>query len=108
MLFFTIRARRWVTNRIYDLGSKNQLNFANFSFNRPSALLFFVQPIRQGFSSHCPFSTLSFITPAVTIPCAKITQLASLGLNFRDIDACALLDSRENFVKKVVFEQCKI
>ena len=26
-----------------------------------------------------------------------------MGLNFRDIDACALLDSRENFVKKGSF-----
>ena len=36
------------------------------------------------------------------VPSAKITQLASLDLHSKDIDACVLLDSRENFVKQVV------
>ena len=35
------------------------------------------------------------------VPTAKITQLASLDLHSRDIDACVLLDSREKVVKRV-------
>ena len=31
-------------------------------------------------------------------------QLVSLASHLKDIDACALLDSRENVVKKVGFE----
>ena len=37
----------------------------------------------------------------IRVPSAKITQLASLDLHSRDIDACALLDSKENIVKTV-------
>ena len=35
------------------------------------------------------------------VPTAKIMQLASLDLRSRDIDACVLLDSRENSVKRI-------
>ena len=43
-----------------------------------------------------------FLRTLVTrVPSAKITQLASLDLHSKDIDACVLLDSRENFVKQV-------
>ena len=35
------------------------------------------------------------------VPTAKITQLASLDLHSRDIDACVLLESKENIVKRV-------
>ena len=41
----------------------------------------------------------SFRTLVTRIPTAKITQLVSLDLHSRDIDACVLLDSRENVVK---------
>ena len=37
----------------------------------------------------------------IRVPSAKITQLAWLDLHSRDIDARVLLDSRENFVKRV-------
>ena len=39
----------------------------------------------------------------IRIPSSKITQLASPDLRSRDIDACAPLHSRENFVEKVNF-----
>ena len=43
-----------------------------------------------------------FLRTLVTrVPTAKITQLASLDLHSRDIDACVLLDSKENIVKWV-------
>ena len=42
-----------------------------------------------------------FRTLATRVPTAKITQLASLDLHSRDIDACVLLDSKENIVKRV-------
>ena len=35
------------------------------------------------------------------VPAAKITQLASLDLHSRDIDACVLLELKENIVKRV-------
>ena len=41
----------------------------------------------------------SFRTLVTRIPTAKITQLVTLDLHSRDIDACVLLDSRENVVK---------
>ena len=41
----------------------------------------------------------SFRTLVTRVPTAKITQLVSLGLHSRDIDACVLPDSRENVVK---------
>ena len=44
---------------------------------------------------------LSFRTLVIRVPSAKITQLASLDLHSRDIDACVLLDTRENIVKRV-------
>ena len=42
-----------------------------------------------------------FRTPVTRVSTAKITQLASLDLHLRDIDACVLLDSKENIVKRV-------
>ena len=107
MLFFTIGARRWVKNRIYEFAgvtSKNQLNFATFLFIQPSGFYFLVQSIEQDFYRRFTVSFFSFRTLAVTIPCAKIMQLVSLASHLRDIDACALLDSREKVVKKVGFE----
>ena len=44
-----------------------------------------------------------FRTPAAKINSAKITQLVSLVSQSKDIDARALLDSRENIAKKVSF-----
>lgn len=46
---------------------------------------------------------LSFRMPVVRIHSAKMMQLVSPVSQSRDIDACALLDSRENIVKKVDF-----
>ena len=43
----------------------------------------------------------SFRTLVTRIPTAKITQLVTLDLHSRDIDACVLLDSREKVVKRV-------
>ena len=45
----------------------------------------------------------SFRTRVTRISSAKITQFASLDLRPRDIDACAPLHSRENFMEKVFF-----
>ena len=42
-----------------------------------------------------------FRTLATRVPTAEITQLASLDLHSRDIDACVLLDSKKNIVKRV-------
>ena len=51
------------------------------------------------------FLSLSFFfflrTLVTRVPTAKITQLASLDLLSRGIDACVLLNSRENIVKRV-------
>ena len=44
---------------------------------------------------------LSFRTLVTRVLTAKITQLVSLDLHSRDIDARVLLDSRENVVKRV-------
>ena len=44
-----------------------------------------------------------FRTPAAKINSAKITQLVSLVSQSKDIDARALLDSKENIAKKVSF-----
>ena len=49
----------------------------------------------------CFIVFFSFRTLVTIVPSVKITQLASLDLHSRDIDACVLLDSRENIVKKV-------
>ena len=57
--------------------------------------MFFVYSIIRYFVS--PF----FRTLVTGVPTAKITQLASLDLHSRDIDACVLLDSKENTVKRV-------
>ena len=46
-------------------------------------------------------SPFFFRTLVTSFPTAKITQLASLDLHSRDIDACVLLDSKENIVKRV-------
>ena len=45
-----------------------------------------------------------FRTLVTSVPSAEVTQLASLDLRSRDIDACAPLHSRENFVEKVNFD----
>ena len=45
----------------------------------------------------------SFRTRVTRISSAKITQVANLDLRSRDIDACAPLHSRENFVEKFFF-----
>ena len=52
-------------------------------------------------SSFILFIFFFFRTLATRVPTAKITQLASLDLHSRDIDACVLLDSKENIVKRV-------
>ena len=46
---------------------------------------------------------LSFRMPVLRIHSAKMMQLVSPVSQSRDIDTCALLDSRENIVKKVDF-----
>ena len=51
-------------------------------------------------SFHC---FVSFRTLVTRITTAKLTQLASLDLHSRDIDAC-VLDSRENIVKRYEFK----
>ena len=48
-----------------------------------------------------------FRTPAARIHSAKIMQFVSPVSHSRDIDACALLDSREKIVKKVRFKRCQ-
>ena len=47
------------------------------------------------------FLIFFFRTLVTRFPTAKITQLASLDLHSRDIDAYVLLDSKENIVKRV-------
>ena len=42
-----------------------------------------------------------FRTLVTRVPTAERTQLASLDLHSRDIDACVRLDSKENIVKRV-------
>ena len=50
----------------------------------------------------CFIVFLSFRTLVTRVLSVKITQLASLDLHSKDIDACVLLDSRENIVKRVL------
>ena len=52
-------------------------------------------------SFHCFVSFRSLVTRITT---AKLTQLASLDLHSRYIDACVLLDSREDIVKRYEFK----
>ena len=55
-----------------------------------------------GISFLLSFSFFFFFRTLVTwVPTTKITRLASLDLRSRDIDACVLLDSKENIVKRV-------
>ena len=47
-----------------------------------------------------------FRTPAVKTFRVKIMQLVSPVSQSRDIDACALLDLKENIAKKVDYRMC--
>ena len=47
-----------------------------------------------------------FRTPAVKTFRVKIMQLVSPVSQSRDINACALLDSKENIAKKVNYRMC--
>ena len=47
-----------------------------------------------------------FRTPAVKTFRVKIMQLVSPVSQSRDIDACVLLDSKENIAKKVNYRMC--
>ena len=47
-----------------------------------------------------------FRTPAVKTFRVKIMQLVSPVSQSRDIDACVLLDSKENIAKKVDYRMC--
>ena len=60
----------------------------------------FIQSLHLSFviSYYYFFSFRTLVTRVLT---AKITQLVSLDLHSRDIDARVLLDSRENVVKRV-------
>ena len=61
----------------------------------------FIQSLHLSFVISFCFIFFSFRTLVTRVPSAKITQLASLDLHPWDIDACVLLDSRENIVKRV-------
>ena len=67
-----------------------------FVYSIISYLLFSIYP--SIFLSSFNFF-FSFRTLVTRVPTAKITQLVSLDLHSRDIDACVLPDSRENVVK---------
>ena len=58
----------------------------------------FIQSLHLSFAISIFFSLRTLVT---RVPTAKMTQLASLDLHSRDINACVLLDSRENVVKRV-------
>ena len=57
-------------------------------------------------SSFILFSYFLFRTPAVKTFRVKIMQLVSPVSQSRDIDARALLDSKENIAKKVNYRMC--
>ena len=76
--------------------------YANFCVFHHSVFSFFLHWIPLSFFRYFIliifFSSRTLVT---RIPTAKITQLASLDSLSRDINACVLLDSRENVVKRV-------
>ena len=98
---FIIVARRWVSNRLFfKLLPRNNIKTimnVNANFRLFDHSLFTIRYL----SLHLSFFNFffSFRTLVTRIPTAKITQLVSLDLHSRDIDACVLLDSRENVVK---------
>ena len=55
---------------------------------------------------HISFFFLPFRTPAVKTYRVKTMQLVSPVSQSRDIDACALLDLKENIAKKVNYRIC--
>ena len=75
--------------------------YANFRVFDYSISSFLFHSIPPPFFRYFIFLFFSLRTLVIRIPGAKITQLASLDLHSRDIDACVLLDSRENIVKRV-------
>ena len=76
--------------------------YANFRVFDHSVLSFFFHSIPPSFFRYfILFYVFSLRTLVIRIPTAKTTQLASLDSQSRDINACVLLDSRENVVKQV-------
>ena len=71
--------------------------YANFRVFDHS--LFIIRYLSLHLFRHLIF--FSFRTLVIRVPTAKITQLVSLDLHSRDIDACVLLDSGENVLKRV-------
>ena len=99
---FIIVARRWVSHRFFlKLSFRSNIKtimnvYESFRLSIISYLLFGIYT--SIFLSSFKFF-FSFRTLVARVPTAKITQLVSLDLHSRDIDACVLPDSRENVVK---------
>ena len=76
--------------------------YANFRVFDHSVFSFFFHLVPPSFFRYFILFHFSSSRTLVTrVPTAKITQLASLDLHSWDIGACALLDWRENIVKRV-------
>ena len=104
--FKTLVLSYYSTHKIFCFATSSLTGFADGSFT--NKLLFFFVPFFPSLSlvNFCLLLKIFhfwFRTPAAKINSAKITQLVSLVSQSKDIDARALLDSRENIVKKVSF-----